>query len=350
MTMRAVVVGAGYAAEGHTLALRHTGVDVVALCGRDQDVVRRVADRLHVPVASTDWRATLLEIRPDIVCLATPAVLRRDVVAEAVELGAHLFCDKPLAASVAEAEAIVGLVAGTGLRHAYAATRRYDPSVAWLSDLVQGGNIGKVQRAEVHVSARLEAPLPFSWVVRLDQGGGLLNNHFPHLASILERVLGGTIRHASGSARFDLHEAPVMPRIHDYRDLQEQANTMDPSQATEWLRCDVDTAYEAQLALDTPSGEVQVHLTSGTRDAPPCLTLVGEQGALVAHGEISFEVDGHPTPERYRLPDAGGGLADRYAALAQSLVADIENRDHDPYLTFDDGLRYQRFAEAIRGR
>ena len=57
--LRAVVVGAGWAGEGHTLALRHAGVDVVAICARRQDVVRSVADRLGVEEASMDWRRTL---------------------------------------------------------------------------------------------------------------------------------------------------------------------------------------------------------------------------------------------------------------------------------------------------
>src|SRR5438034_263059 len=98
-SLRAIVIGAGWAGEGHTRALRHAGVDVVAICARQPEVVRAVADRLEVEVASTDWRATLEAVQPEMVSLATPASLRAEVIEAAAAMGCHLFCDKPLAAT-----------------------------------------------------------------------------------------------------------------------------------------------------------------------------------------------------------------------------------------------------------
>ena len=68
-SLRAVVIGAGFAGEGHTRALQWCGVEVVAICARQPAVVRAVADRLGVIEASTDWRATIERLRPDIVAL-----------------------------------------------------------------------------------------------------------------------------------------------------------------------------------------------------------------------------------------------------------------------------------------
>src|SRR5436309_3070602 len=104
--LRAVVIGAGWAGESHTRALQHHGVEVAAICARDAAIVRPVADRLGVAEASTDWRQTLRRLRPDVVTLATPATLRADVVALAAELGCHILCEKPLAATGDEAGAL----------------------------------------------------------------------------------------------------------------------------------------------------------------------------------------------------------------------------------------------------
>ena len=71
--LRAVVVGAGFAGEGHTVALRENGVAVEAICARTPSAVQATAQRLGVPRASTDWRATIDEIHPEIVAVATPA-------------------------------------------------------------------------------------------------------------------------------------------------------------------------------------------------------------------------------------------------------------------------------------
>ena len=141
--LRAVVVGAGWAGEGHTRALQWSGVDVVALCARQKSVVGPVAERLGVPEASADWREALERLRPDIVTIATPAVLRREVVDVATSLGCHLVCEKPLALNASEAAGVYEMARKAGVKHAYAATHRYDPSVAWLAELVKDGAIGQ---------------------------------------------------------------------------------------------------------------------------------------------------------------------------------------------------------------
>ena len=73
--LKAVVVGAGWAGEGHTKALQHCDVEVAAICARRQEIVDRVASNLAIAIASTDWQKALREIKPDIVALATPAIL-----------------------------------------------------------------------------------------------------------------------------------------------------------------------------------------------------------------------------------------------------------------------------------
>jgi len=67
--LRAVVVGAGWAGEAHTKALQWCGAEVAAIFARRPEAVRAVADRLGVIEASTDWRATIERLRPDIVAL-----------------------------------------------------------------------------------------------------------------------------------------------------------------------------------------------------------------------------------------------------------------------------------------
>src|SRR6187200_847429 len=122
--LRAVVIGTGFAGEGHTIALRYCGVDVVAICGRQDATVKAVADRLGVPLASTDWRQTLLTLKPEIVALATPAVVRGEIVEVAAALGCHMYCDKPLAIDATVAKQVYTLANEAGVKHAFAATHR----------------------------------------------------------------------------------------------------------------------------------------------------------------------------------------------------------------------------------
>ena len=89
--LTAVTIGAGWAGEGHTKALEFVGVEVKAICARELEVVQQVANRLDLAEASVNWRETLERVQPDIVAIATPAVLREPVVEMATNLGCHIY-------------------------------------------------------------------------------------------------------------------------------------------------------------------------------------------------------------------------------------------------------------------
>ncbi len=64
---------------------------------------------------------------------------------EAAAPGAHILCEKPLTLNAPAARALLDAVERAGVRHAYAASYRYDPSVAWLRELVAAGQIGPLR-------------------------------------------------------------------------------------------------------------------------------------------------------------------------------------------------------------
>lgn len=113
MTLRAVVVGTGWAGEGHTTALRAAGVDVVALCGRTPDPARAMAARLGVADVRFDWRS-IGRLRPDIVSIATPGAAHCDIATFSASMGCHVVCDKPLALSSTEADGMLEAVQAAG--------------------------------------------------------------------------------------------------------------------------------------------------------------------------------------------------------------------------------------------
>ena len=142
MTLRAVVIGSGFAAEGHVIALRDAGVEVVALCGRTPSAVQARAEQLGIGAVRLDWRTALDELRPDIVSIATPSDTHRSMAEYAAALGCHVVCEKPLAPTAGDARAMLAAVEQAGVRHAYAATARYSPAAIHAALLVAQGLIG----------------------------------------------------------------------------------------------------------------------------------------------------------------------------------------------------------------
>ena len=370
--LKAVVIGAGWAGEGHTRALRHYGVDVVAICARRADVVQNVASQLGVSEASTDWQKSLLEIKPDIVALATPAILRAEVIELAAQLGCHLLCDKPLATTVEEAEHLYTIVKQVGIKHAFAATQLYDPSVAWVNQLLTNQIIGELKEIDVvvsrwYASRSTKMVKPWGWMDSLAHGGGILNNRLTHLLGTLERMTGRKLISAVGEARVVRKKAPVLPDIHDFRQWRGKEITAQEASNLEWRECDAEGRFSALLQFGQSSAETENRILVTMRPNPAAPTGVpsggwyfyGDKGTLVGRGghilsriskHIGSQVEGLPIPQELsdRLPQVGDDSQNRWVALAGDFVADIQNRPHEPYLTFQDGWRYQVAIDAIR--
>jgi predicted dehydrogenase len=367
MQLRAVVVGAGFAGEGHTVAMRHAGVEVAAICARKPDVVQAVAGRLRIPEASVDWAETLRRVRPEIVCLATPGTLRREVIELAAELGCHVYSDKPLATTAAEAGDYHQIMDRAGLKTAYASTHRYDPSVAWLAELVRDGAIGTLMEIEGTFRRHLPPLTPWTWYDTIATGGGLLNNAFPHWLGILTTLTGGTLKQAMGESRVLRTRAPFVPDLHDFRDRGKHTPTPEAAEHMEWRDCDADNAFTALLRFShgsesaAPEVQASVVVSGAVATWPPNgWRLHGTEGTLIADGHYSYQVfrqrsakeDREPLPVPQHLVDAlpspGDEFQNKWAALAVDFVKDVQGQPHNPYLTFRDGWRFQAALEAIR--
>ena len=365
--LRAVVVGAGFAGEGHTIALSENGVSIEAMCARTQSAVDATAARLGIPRTSIDWRATLRDIRPDIVSVATPAGAHAEIVEVALEMGCHVFCDKPLAPFAPIARQLYEKATAAGVKHAYAATHRYDPSVTWMTELVRDGVIGEVGEVEGTFRRHIHPLTPWTWYDSVELGGGLLHNGLPHWLGILQRILGGDLQAAVGEVRSVRKSAPVVSGIHDFRTRGDRRPTQAEAEKMEWRDCDSDSGFTALFRFGTRdpghSAQVSISATGMPGVWPPHgFRFHGTGGTLRADGQFNYKVRVHrvddppdhweelPVPDRIlnAHPQKGDEFQRKWTALARDFVADVQGKPGDRYLTFRDGWRFQQAFDAIR--
>jgi predicted dehydrogenase len=159
------------AGEGHTLALRTAGVNVVALCGRSPEPAKAMAQKLGIEDVRFDWHQALQELRPDIVSIATPAAPHQEMAEFAAQEGCHILCDKPLGINAAEARVMLAAVEQAGVKHAYGSTSRYSPACLYAHQLINDGLIGSVHEIESMGHSTLPPLLPYSWLHSLELGG-----------------------------------------------------------------------------------------------------------------------------------------------------------------------------------
>lgn len=147
MQLRAIVIGAGWAGEGHVVALRAAGVEVVAICGRSAAPTHDLASRLGVP-ATLAWRDAIRDLHPDIVTIATPAASHVEIAIAAAAAGCHILCEKPMALDADAAATMLDAVRRTGVKHAYAPASCLSPAIEHARGMLADGLIGALTDVE----------------------------------------------------------------------------------------------------------------------------------------------------------------------------------------------------------
>ena len=366
--LRALVLGSGFAGKGHTLALRECGVDVVGMVSRTADVVQAVAADLHIPYAGTDWAAALEELKPDIVAIGTPGGAHYEPIMQALVVGCHVYCDKPLAPTANEAEALYQKAQAAAVKTAYAASFCYQPAALYARELVAGGEIGEPQEVECISHYNLNPLIPFGWSHRLDQGGGRLNNNFTHKMAIVLKILDGTPLAVMGETRNDMRRAPVVDGVHDFRERENFAPNVNDTDDQEWETVDSDWMYSVMARVQSPhaeSGPVSALFKHGgmqPRFQKDHIAIYGSKGAIFieeayAQGTLYFRQRGTETEWQARpipahitdaLPNVDQDAERNWTQLMREFVADIQGQGVPNYLTFRDGWLFQSMIDAVR--
>lgn len=171
--LRAAVIGMGVGDSHAKAYANNRGVQLTALCDLSEVRLAEIADKYHIPVQGrfTDYKKLLDEIKPDLVSICLPNALHAEASIAALEAGAHVICEKPMASTVAQAQAMIETAKQVGKRLMIAYNWRYRPDVQWIYRLVRTGKLGKIYHA--HASWRRETGIPGSdWVGNRELAGG----------------------------------------------------------------------------------------------------------------------------------------------------------------------------------
>lgn len=151
MTSRAVLCGCGAMARGWLRALQSASqlrdeVEIVGLVDLDLSVAEALAAEfgLDQAVTGTDLAAVIAATRANMVFDVVVPAARFTVVSTALRLGCNVLSEKPLAASMEEAKALLALAAETGRVHAVVQNRRFIAGIRRLRRAVEEGLIGEV--------------------------------------------------------------------------------------------------------------------------------------------------------------------------------------------------------------
>jgi predicted dehydrogenase len=195
------VVGLGYWGPNLVRNLHELdAAEVSVVCDAREEQLATIGRRYPAVQLTTDYATVLADPMVDAVALATPVGTHHALALAALEAGKHVFVEKPLAASSAEAGELLDVARRNGLTLMPGHTFVYSPPVVAIRDLIQNGDLGEIYFIS---TSRVNLGLHQSDVsVVWDLG--------PHDFSILRYWLGETPTHVSAFAR-----GCVFPAIHD---------------------------------------------------------------------------------------------------------------------------------------
>lgn len=178
---KTALVGAGFIAKfAHLPAFNAAGAPVVALCARNQERARLVAQQFGVPRVYADWRRMLAEENPEIVCVTVPNALHCEVTLAALDGGAHVLCEKPLATSAAKARLMFEAARRNGRRLMSAQHFRFDVAAQAVKQVAESGSLGEIYYSEATALRRMGIPSWGEFHERIHSGGGCLLDYGVH--------------------------------------------------------------------------------------------------------------------------------------------------------------------------
>ncbi|ARJ04294.1 oxidoreductase [Cnuibacter physcomitrellae] len=224
MSLRVALIGYGFMGAAHSVGWRQApavfdlpeDVERAVLVGRNAAAVAQAAQKWGWAESATDWREVIARDDIDIVDIVTPGDSHAEIAIAALDAGKHVLCEKPLANTVAEAEAMTAAAdraAQSGVRAMVGFTYRRVPAVTLLRDLVAAGKVGTVQqvRAAYRQDWLVDPEMPLAWRLQKEHAGsGALGDIGAHIIDMTQFVTGQRIASVSGTMDTIVKQRPLL--------------------------------------------------------------------------------------------------------------------------------------------
>ncbi|MEJ1177748.1 MULTISPECIES: Gfo/Idh/MocA family protein [unclassified Pseudarthrobacter] len=223
-TLRVAMIGYGFMGAAHSQGWRTAPrvfglpaeTEMAVIVGRNAQAVGEAARKWGWAESATDWRQVIAREDIDIVDIVTPGDSHAEIAIAALEAGKHVLCEKPLANTVAEAEAMAhaaATAAARGIRAMVGFTYRRVPAVTFLRDLIAEGVVGRIShvRASYRQDWLVDPEMPLAWRLQKEHAGsGALGDIGAHAIDLAQFVTGQNLQKVSGVVDTIIKERPVL--------------------------------------------------------------------------------------------------------------------------------------------
>jgi predicted dehydrogenase len=326
--------------------------------------VAEAAGKLGWDATETDWRRVLERDDVGLVDVCTPGDTHAEIAIAALDAGKHVLCEKPLANTVAEAEAMADAAAraaARGVRSMVGFTYRRVPAIGLARRLVAEGRLGRIRhvRAAYLQDWIADPQAPMSWRLEKERAGsGALGDIGAHVVDLTQFITGETVTGVSALLETFVEERPLPAAAGSLSGVAGEGMgrvTVDDAavflarfsggavatfEATRFalgrkngIRIEINGS-EGSLAFDFEDMNV-LEFFDGTEPAE----RAGFRRIIVTEPE-------HPYVAAWWPAGHGLGYEHGFTHQVVDLVTAIA-KDEDPVPSFADGLQVQRVLDAV---
>lgn len=317
MTIRIAVVGLGWMGRDHARVLAsRPDAELVAVIDRDHDRAAQVAAETGAR-AATDLAPLLASV--DAVSVCTPDVAHEALVVAALDAGARVLVEKPMATSVAAAERMLAAAGDDDARLTVGHLLQHDARVVRARAVVEGGGLGRLWHARVRrhasraVASHVAGTSTVGWFGTIHDAELLLS--FMSAAPVEVRATG---RRALVSPGWDVIDAAVDFADGSYGTLHESW-TLAPTRPNRSDSGFTIVAEHGSVDVDLGHGQV---LVAGPEDAVAPDIMHYPSAHLADASDLQTELDAWIRTLRTGVQH---GVSGRRAARAVALVAAVHD-------------------------
>ena len=356
------MVGYAFMGRAHSQAWRTVGrafdlpvqPRLAAICGRSEAATRAAADRLGWAAVETDWRALIARDDVQLIDISAPGDLHAPIAIAALEAGKHVLCEKPLANTLDEAEAMTAAADAAypgGARAMVGFNYRRVPALALARRLVDEGRIGPLRhfRAVYLQDWLASADAPMTWRMQAERAGsGALGDLGAHIVDLARYLTGDEITGVSAVSETFIASRPLADGSGTGTVTVDDAVVFTGRLASgalasfEVTRCATGRKNGLRVELNGSAGSLAFDLERLNEleffDA-------GDDGATSGFRRILVTEGSHPYLSGWWPPGHTLGWEHTFTHQARDLLTAIAAGEQ-PSPSFADGLAVQRVLDA----
>ncbi len=327
--IRIAVVGCGRVAQHYRKILDSGAVSGWQMVGFCDIIEDRAADfaRHFNSHPFTDYEKMLVESLPDLVLILTPSGLHHIHARRALERGAHVLVEKPIAMLPSEARELDALATAKGLMCGVAFQNRLNPAIQCLRQALVEGRFGHIVTATIRLRwCRYQDYYEDGWHGTWHQDGGVINQQAIHHVDALTWLMGPVDAVCATTA-----------------------NRLNRLEAEDTM---VAVVRFASGAL----GTIEATTAARPQDFEASLSVVGEKGLAVIGGIALNKVETwhfvEPTPEDSEIPekfsqDVPNGYGLSHAPLLQGVINNLREGRIDPPVSAEQCIQTTELVHAL---